>query len=138
MEARLRGVENRVRFLGWRRDVPSLLQAMDLYVQPSLLEGFGLSVLEAMASGLPVLATRTGGLPEVVRDGKTGDLVPPGDARRLAEGIARLLSDPQRCRAYGAEGEARARSEFPLERMVRGWGELYRELLREAGWRVAA
>jgi glycosyltransferase involved in cell wall biosynthesis len=137
-EARRRGLESRVRFLGWRRDVPSLLQAMDLYVQPSLLEGFGLSVLEAMAAGLPVVATRTGGLPEVVGEGQTGDLVPAGDARRLGESLARLLSDPQRRSAYGAEGEARARREFPLQRMVRAWGDLYRELLRESGRRIAA
>jgi glycosyltransferase involved in cell wall biosynthesis len=137
-QVRLRGLENRVRFLGERRDVPAVLQAMDLYVQPSLLEGFGLSVLEAMATGLPVLATRTGGLPEVVQEGVTGDLVPPADARRLAEAMDSLLRDPARCRAYGSAGEARARREFPLERMIRSWSELYREVLKEKGWRAAA
>jgi glycosyltransferase involved in cell wall biosynthesis len=136
--ARERNLSARVRFLGERQDVPRLLQSLDLYVQPSLLEGFGLSALEAMATGLPVVATRTGGLPEVVRDGVTGDLVPPGDALLLSRCMAALLEDPVRSAAYGREGEARARRDFPLQRMVRGWSDLYRELLRAKGWRAAA
>ncbi len=133
-----RGLTAQVRFLGERQDVPLVLQALDLYVQPSLSEGFGLSVLEAMATGLPVVATHSGGLPEVVQDGVTGDLVPPGDATRLAQRILALLEEPERRAAYGRAGELRARREFPLERMVRGWSTLYRELLRDKGWRVAA
>jgi glycosyltransferase involved in cell wall biosynthesis len=85
-----------------------------------------------------VVATRSGGLPEVVREGVTGDLVPPGDATLLARSLHSLLEDPARRAAYGREGESRARREFPLQRMVRGWSELYRELLREKGRRFAA
>ncbi|MCI0567545.1 MAG: glycosyltransferase, partial [Acidobacteria bacterium] len=106
--ARKRGLSAQVRFLGERQDIPRVLQALDLYVQPSLSEGFGLSVLEAMASGVPVVATHSGGLPEVVRDGVTGDLVAPGDAALLAQRIHSLLEDPARCAAYGREGEGRA------------------------------
>ncbi|MCI0655807.1 MAG: glycosyltransferase, partial [Acidobacteria bacterium] len=135
---RERDLSAKVRFLGERQDIPLVLQALDLYVQPSLSEGFGLSVLEAMATGLPVVATKSGGLPEVVREGVTGDLVPPGDAPLLAQRIHSLLEDPARRAAYGKQGEDRARREFPLQRMVRGWSELYRELLREKGRRVAA
>ena len=135
---RERNLSEKVRFLGERQDVPLILQALDLYVQPSLSEGFGLSVLEAMATGLPVVATETGGLPEVVRAGVTGDLVPPGDANQLAQRIRSLLGDAVRRAAYGREGEMRARRDFTLERMVRGWSALYRELLREKGWRAAA
>jgi len=135
---RERGLSAQVRFLGDRQDVPLVLQALDLYVQPSLSEGFGLSVLEAMATGLPVVATHCGGLPEVVRDGVTGDLVPPGEASQLAQRIRALLGEPGRRAAYGRAGEQRARQEFPLERMVRGWSALYRELLRDKGWRAAA
>jgi glycosyltransferase involved in cell wall biosynthesis len=124
-----RGLASRVRFLGERQDVPRILQALDLYVQPSLMEGFGLSVLEAMASRLPVIATTSGGLPEVARAGVTADLVPPGSAARLAFGIEALIGDPARRAAYAREGEARARSEFRLERMVRAWSDLYRGLL---------
>ncbi|PYQ12457.1 MAG: glycosyl transferase [Acidobacteria bacterium] len=127
-----------VKFLGERRDIPEFLQALDLYVQPSRLEGFGLSALEAMATGLPVVASRTGGLPEVVQEGITGELVPPGDAGSLADTILALLADPTRRAAYGRSGEAIAREEFPLEKMVRAWANLYRTRLAEKGRRAAA
>ncbi len=137
-DAARRNLLGNVLFLGERRDVPDLLQALDLYVQPSLLEGFGLSVLEAMAAGKAVVASRAGGLPEVVEESVTGDLVPPGDAAALAEGIVALLLDSGRRERYGREGLARARERFPLERMVRGWTDLYRELLSLKGREEAA
>lgn len=133
-----RGLGERIRFLGMRRDVPDLLQALDLYVQPSLREGFGLSTLEAMASGLPVIASRAGGLVEVVKEGETGELVPPGDPKVLGERIvALLLADEVRGR-YGRQGVIRARTCFPLDRMVREWVRLYRWLLSEKRFEVAA
>ncbi len=125
------GLGSRFRFLGERQDIPDFLQAIDLYVQPSRLEGFGLAALEAMAAGLPVVASRTGGLPEVISEGLTGDLVPPGDPRALAEAILALLADPDRRTSYGALGMARAAESFPLEKMVRSWAEVYRAVLRE-------
>jgi glycosyltransferase involved in cell wall biosynthesis len=133
-----RGLTESVRLLGGRRDVPDLLQALDLYVQPSRLEGFGLSVLEAMAAGKAVVASRVGGLPEVVSDGVTGDLVPPGDPAALASAILALLMDPQRRRQMGGEGIARAARCFPLEKMVRGWTAVYREILSGTRRREAA
>jgi glycosyltransferase involved in cell wall biosynthesis len=126
------------RFLGERADVPDLLQALDLYVQPSRLEGFGLAALEAMAAGKAVVASRAGGLPEVVEEGVTGDLVPPGDAGALAAAITRLLQDADRRERYGRAGRERAREKFPLRGMVRGWTNLYRELLSGSGSRRAA
>ncbi len=132
------GLEGRFRFLGERRDVPDLLHALDLYVQPSLLEGFGLSALEAMAAGKAVVASRVGGLVEVVEDSVTGDLVPPGAPEALARAIVRLLEHPARRERYGREGRARARERFPLERMVSGWTRLYRDLLALKGRREAA
>lgn len=136
--ARTRRLATKVRFLGERKDVPRLLQAMDLYVQPSRMEGFGLSVLEAMASALPVVATTTGGLPEVALDGVTADLVPPGDAPALARRIEALTRDPGRRAAYGKAGEARARGEFPLARMVAAWAALYRGRLLARSREAAA
>jgi glycosyltransferase involved in cell wall biosynthesis len=133
-----RGLAGHFRFLGERRDVPDLLHALDLYVQPSLLEGFGLSVLEAMAAGKAVVASRVGGIPEVVRDSITGDLVPPGDPNALAAGILALLEDRVRRERYGREGLLRARNSFPLEKMVRGWTDLYRDLLARKGRKEAA
>jgi glycosyltransferase involved in cell wall biosynthesis len=111
---------------------------MDLYVQPSLLEGFGLSALEAMAAGKAVVATRAGGLPEVVEESVTGDLVLPGDPAALAESIVALMEDPARRTRYGRAGQARARERFPLEKMVRGWTRIYRDLLALKGRREAA
>jgi glycosyltransferase involved in cell wall biosynthesis len=84
----------RARFLGIRHDVPDLLAASDLFVLPSLWEGLGLVFLEAMAVGLPVVATTVSAIPEVVEDGATGWLVPPGDPERLAATIAQALADP--------------------------------------------
>jgi glycosyltransferase involved in cell wall biosynthesis len=140
LEAAVRdqGLSHVVRFLGERHDIPEFLQGLDLYAQPSRLEGFGLSVLEAMASGLAVVATRTGGLPEVVDDGVTGTLVTPGDPGALAEGLLGMIADPARRAACAAAGALRARSLFPLSRMVAGWSGLYRALLAEKGRREAA
>jgi len=136
--ARRRNLQDRFRLLGERRDVSDLLHAMDLYVQPSLLEGFGLSALEAMAAGKAVVATRAGGLPEVVEDSVTGDLVPPGDPAALADRIVGLLEDSARRGRYGRAGQARARERFPIEGMVRGWTRIYRDLLALRGRREAA
>jgi Glycosyltransferase len=90
-EARLSKV---VKFLGWRDDVDALMSGWDIYVQPSLAEGFGIAAVEAMASGLPVVATNVGGLSEIVVDGETGILVPARDPAALAKSIERLVDDP--------------------------------------------
>ncbi|MCI0529753.1 MAG: glycosyltransferase, partial [Nitrospira sp.] len=94
-EARSLGIGGNVRFLGFREDVPSLLQAMDVFVLPSVSEGLPLSILEAMALGKPVVASSVGGIPEIVKDGITGYLAPPKDPEALAEKILLLLHHPQ-------------------------------------------
>ena len=88
------GLAGRVHFLGQRRDIPDLLAALDIFVLPSHSEGVSLALLEAMAAGLPVIATAVGGLPEVVTDGENGLLIPPKDPEALAAALARLLADP--------------------------------------------
>ncbi|HYS78280.1 MAG TPA: glycosyltransferase [Candidatus Dormibacteraeota bacterium] len=105
-EARGLGMSDRVVFLGHRGDVPAILSALDLFVQPSLYEGFGMSLLEAMAARLPIIATRVGGIPEVVDDQVAGLLVPPADAAALARAANALLGDRGRARRL-AEGAAR-------------------------------
>jgi glycosyltransferase involved in cell wall biosynthesis len=127
------GLGDRVRFAGERTDADLLVAGLDLLVQPSLWEGFGLSALEGMAAGRPVVASRVGGVPEVIRDGVDGILVPPGDPVRLAEAMTAILRDPERAARLGASGRARARREFHVDRLVRETASLYSELLDPKG-----
>jgi len=127
------GLGDRLRFAGGRRDVARLLSAYDLFVQPSIWEGFGLTLVEAMAVGLPVVATDVGGIPEIVRHGRDGILVPAGDAAALASAIAALLDDPARRSAFAAEGRHRARTEFHIDRLVAETAALYRDALARRG-----
>ncbi len=110
--------EDAVRWLGFRADVPDLLADSDLLVLPSFEEGFPNALLEGMALGLPVVSTRVDGIPELVRHGETGLLVDAGDAPALAQAIGALLSDPERRRALGEAGRARARAEFSQSRAM--------------------
>jgi glycosyltransferase involved in cell wall biosynthesis len=128
-QARGLGIDSSCRFLGVRRDIPALLPSWDVFCLSSLSEGTSVTLLEAMACGLPVVATRVGGNPEIVEEGKTGLLAPRGDDAKLAEAIVRVLTDPTRARAMGEAGRARARSAFTLERMAEDYRALYRGLL---------
>jgi glycosyltransferase involved in cell wall biosynthesis len=123
------GVAESVRFLGWRTDVGRLLAAWDLLVIPSLEEGFGLSALEAMAAARPVVASRVGGLSELVVDGVTGRLLPPGDTDALVRCIAELAVDRQRLALMGGEGWKRVHGLFSASHMARQTVELYDRLL---------
>lgn len=138
-EARLRatveilGLESHVHFAGFQESVYPCLAAMDLYVHPALMEGFGIAVLEAMAMRKPVVATTTGGLPEIVQEGETGMLVPPGDADALAKAVSSLLQDSARCRQLGEAGRARVAAHFTVEAMMDQLVSGYESLLgREA------
>lgn len=122
-----------VRFLGSRRDIPELLAEIDLAALPSLEEGFPNAVLEAMAAGKPVVASRVGGVPEAVVDGATGLLVPPGEPESLAGAILALLDDPRRAEAMGRAGRQRVVERFGMARMVEETQTIYEELLRGAG-----
>jgi glycosyltransferase involved in cell wall biosynthesis len=123
--ARELGVESRVFLPGRVPDVAAWLSRASAYVQPSRWEGFGLGVLEAMVCGLPVVATNVSSLPELVVDGDTGVLVPPGDSAALARGIERALDEP----ALGEAGADRARREFSVARMADRTASLYATLL---------
>lgn len=107
-----------VEFAGRVERPESVWRHARVYVQPSREEPFGMSALEAMATGLPVVATRSGGLVEVVADGVTGILVPPNDARALADAIVRVLTDTALADAYATAGRTRAREQFTLARTV--------------------
>ncbi len=133
-QAETLGLSNAVIFAGIRNNIPEILGALDLFVLPSLWEGLPLVLLEAMAAGLPVVATAVGGTPEVVVDGVTGLLVPPHDPQSLAQAIIRLLGDPDLRRRMGQAGRERVERHFTVERMVRETESLYEMLLREKGY----
>ena len=117
-----------VRFVGFRHDVAACLAAADVVVLPSLQEGLGVAALEAMAASRPIVASRVGGVPEVVVDGVTGLLVPAGDAEALAAGIATLARDPVRRATMGQAGAARVSERFTIARMAAGTLACYEEL----------
>jgi len=123
------GLAGQAHFLGQRQDVPDLLKAMDIFVLPSYSEGVSLALLEAMAAGLPVIATAVGGLPEVVDHEKTGLLIPPRDPEALAGALARLLGDPAWARQLGENARRHVREHFSLERLGREINEIYQELV---------
>jgi glycosyltransferase involved in cell wall biosynthesis len=105
------------------------MAALDVVVLCSEREGFGRVLVEAMAASRPVVATATGGIPEVVADGQTGSLVPVGDVEALARAIDRLLRDHERAAAMGRAGRRRAEERFGLEAHVQAVQQLYREML---------
>lgn len=107
-----RGLQTRVTFAGFRNDVVRYLQAFDIFAHPSIEEGLGTSILDAMAARLPVVASRTGGIPEVVVHGETGWLVPPASPSELAGALITLLEDPRRRSQFGEAGRARVESAF--------------------------
>ena len=129
--------KSRVRFLGSSHRVTELLNAMDVYVLPSLMEGISNSLLEAMATGLPVIATHTGGNPEVVVDGESGLLFPVGDARRLTDQLLALGERKDQRAQLGQQALRRVREEFSLDAMVRNYEQLYESVTPAVASRMA-
>lgn len=123
------GLNGGVRFLGAVPEAARLLPHFDVFVLSSVWEGMSNSLLEAMAAGRPVVATRVGGNPEVVVDGETGLLVPPKNARALADAVLRLLRDRDLARRFGEAARRRVESQFTLEQMIRRMEDLYDDLL---------
>lgn len=128
-EATALGLGDAVCFTGFRQDVLALIRGFEVFVFPSTQEALGTSVLDAMALCKPVVATRAGGIPESVQDGVTGLLVPPGDARALAEALCTVLRRPERGRAFGEAGRRRVEQFFTVERMGAGNLKVYHDVL---------
>jgi glycosyltransferase involved in cell wall biosynthesis len=126
------GIEHRFRLLGFRSDVGDILTALDVFVFPSLEEGLGTSLLDAMLLGRPTVATRAGGIPEVLCHRGNGILVDPGDSAALAAAIEDLLSNPREGQRLGAAGSRTVLESFSADRMVEKTLEAYKEVLEGA------
>jgi sugar transferase (PEP-CTERM/EpsH1 system associated) len=124
------GAENLAWMPGERDDIPEILRGLDIFVLPSKAEGISNVILEAMATGLPVIATSVGGNPELVVDGLTGRLTPPEDPQAMAEILAEYLDNPYFINAHGVEGRRRVLNEFSMDAMVAGYSTVYEELLQ--------
>jgi L-malate glycosyltransferase len=123
------GLDKHVLLPGFRTDVLSLMKTTDVFVMSSVMEGLGTSLLDAMACARPIVATDTGGIPEVVVHEETGLLVPPRDPDQMADALVTLLKDDTRARQYGAAGYERVHHRFSVEHMVNETVAVYKDLL---------
>lgn len=133
-----RGLTSCFHLLGHRADVETVFRGLDVFVQPSRSEGMSNTILEAMASGRPVVATHVGGADELIDDGTTGVLVPPGHVTRLAEALDRLVADASLRAQMGRAARARAQAEFSLETMIGGYQSFYCEIMAPRVARIQA
>ncbi|MDE0960908.1 MAG: glycosyltransferase, partial [Planctomycetota bacterium] len=129
--ARKLGIEERVHLVGFQEDVASWLAALDLYIHPSLEEGLGTSILDALSAGRTVIASDVGGIPEVIEDGVTGRLVAAANPTLLAEVIDQMLDNPNTAARLAEAGQQRATQQFSAEAMVEGNIRVHQELLDE-------
>ena len=116
---------------GARNDIPELMQAMGLFVLPSKAEGISNTILEAMATGLPIVATAVGGNPELVVDGETGSLVPAQDPKAMADAIECYINDPAMLKRHGAAGRKRVEASFSMDAMMNNYLAVYDELIKQ-------
>jgi glycosyltransferase involved in cell wall biosynthesis len=124
-------ISQNVIFTGFRKDVNRIIEEIDLLVLSSLGEGFGLVCLEAMAMGKPIVASNVMAIPEIVVNGETGILTSPKNSHSLAEGIMKLLRDPDLARKMGEKGKKRLEKQFTIEKMTRKTEELYNDMIKE-------
>jgi glycosyltransferase involved in cell wall biosynthesis len=128
-EALKKNANGKVKFMGWREDIDEIMPLFDMLVLPSLNEGMGRVLVEAMAAGKPVVASRVGGIPDLVRHAETGYLVPPADEEALADGIKKLLDDPEKAKQMGLRGKEYCH-QFSLDAMVSKLDDLYSDLMQ--------
>jgi glycosyltransferase involved in cell wall biosynthesis len=124
------GLERDIYFLRQREDIPQLLSLMDIFILPSITEGTPLSIMEAMSMKLPVIASRVGGIPEVVSEGKTGLIVNPGNPDEITNAVLNLLKDPKTRKEMGVKAREIAKKKFSLEHCVKGHEKLYKKLMK--------
>lgn len=132
------GIQDEVVFMGFVADIPGFLSGIDIFVLPSVYEGLGVAILEAMAAGKPVIATRVGGIPELIENQVTGFLVPPKDPSALADAISQLLSDKELARRVAERAREQVRLHFTVEEMAKRNEDYYYELLRAQAFKSLA
>lgn len=130
--SRTLNISSPVIFAGARRDIPQLLPIFDIFVLPSLYEGFGIALLEAMAAGRPIIATAVGGIPEFITHGETGLLIEAGNATALADAIEELLESPERASQIALRGQMRVRDRYGIQAIVRRHEQVYEACLANA------
>lgn len=129
-----KGLEKRAFLLGLRRDIPDLFHAMDIFVLPSLNEGYGKVVVEAMSAGRPVVATNVGGVRTIVEDGVTGLLIPPGDSEAIVNAVEKLLDNPALATEMGYKGRSSVKEERSVAAMIKNLDGIYSGLIEEKGY----
>lgn len=118
-------LEQKIHLAGFRTDIPNIMKTIDVLLTPSLWEGFGIVLIEAMASGKPCVATKTSSIPEIVEDGVNGLLVPPKDSQSIAESLIKLISDPQLIRQMGRAGIKTVNEKFTIDKMIKEYEKLF-------------
>ena len=116
-------------FAGFREDMPRVYPNLDLLVHPALTEGLGVSLLQAATSGVPIIAAKVGGIPEIVIDGQTGWLIPPSDTQAIETAVLSALGDPEEAKARAQNARAHVQANFSIDQMVEGNLRIYQELL---------
>ena len=124
-------LRERIIFLGARKNIAEILSGIDIFVMPSIWEGLGLAALEAAAAGKPIVASRVGGIPEIISDGETGVLVEPKNVKSLADGLERVLLGKVDAREMGSRAREMVKEKFSAERMVEAYEKLYEELINK-------
>jgi len=121
-------LENHVHLTGQQKEIPKLLKSSNIFLLPSIREGFGMVNLEAMITPLPIIATKAGGIPEVIEDGKTGILVEPGNTKALVEALEKLISSSELREKYALAGHERVLKKFDAKEMAIAYGKLYEDI----------
>ncbi len=130
-EAQERGLQDRVQFTGFRHDLPNWLGCIDVLVHPALMEGLGISLIQAAACSVPVIASRAGGMPEIVYDEENGLLIEPGDLAGLVQALKRLIDEPHTRQQFGMAGRQLVEREYSIEAMVEGNLAVYQGLIEK-------
>ncbi|MBN1627856.1 MAG: glycosyltransferase family 4 protein [Deltaproteobacteria bacterium] len=123
------GIDNRVYFAGFRTDLEKILPCLDILLHPASMEGLGVSLLQAAASGVPIIGARTGGIPEVVNHGVNGYLIEPADTQAIVDSVVSLLQDPEKRRRLGMAGRQKVETSFSISTMVEAYLTLYDKLI---------